>query len=41
VAALPEVVELNIGFAIIARALYVGLAAAVREMKDLMVGARA
>ena len=41
VAALPEVAELNIGFAIIGRALYVGLAAAVREMKDLMVGARA
>ncbi len=41
VAALPEVLELNIGFAIIARALFTGLAAAVREMKELMVAARA
>ena len=40
VAALPEVEELNIGFAIIARALFVGLQAAVREMKDLVLRAR-
>ena len=41
VAALPEIVELNIGHAIIARALFVGLARAVREMKALMLAARA
>lgn len=40
VAAIPEIVELNIGFAIIARALMTGLDAAVREMKRLMVEAR-
>jgi len=40
VAALPEIVELNIGFAIIARALHTGLDAAVREMKRLMREAR-
>lgn len=41
VAALREVVELNIGHAIVAQALFVGLAAAVREMKTLMIEARA
>jgi pyridoxine 5-phosphate synthase len=40
VAALPEVVELNIGFAIVARALIAGLEPAVREMKRLMCEAR-
>jgi pyridoxine 5-phosphate synthase len=40
VAALPEVEELNIGFAIVARALFVGLREAVREMRDLMWRAR-
>ena len=40
VAAIPEIVELNIGFAIIARALYAGLDPAVREMKRLMREAR-
>jgi pyridoxine 5-phosphate synthase len=40
VAAIPEIVELNIGFAIIARALITGLDAAVREMKRLMVESR-
>lgn len=40
VAAIPEVVELNIGHAIIARALFDGLARAVREMKALMLSAR-
>ena len=34
VAGLPEVEELNIGFAIVARAMFVGLTAAVREMRD-------
>jgi pyridoxine 5-phosphate synthase len=41
VAAIPEVVELNIGFAIIARAVFTGLEPAVREMKRLMREARA
>ncbi len=41
VAAIGEIVELNIGHAVIAHALFVGLAAAVREMKALMVAARA
>ena len=40
VAAIREVVELNIGHAIIARAVFDGLGAAVREMKALMVAAR-
>jgi pyridoxine 5-phosphate synthase len=41
VAAIPEIVELNIGHAIVARALFDGLAAAVAEMKALMLAARA
>lgn len=41
VAALPELVELNIGHAIIARAVLVGLDRAVRDMKNLMLHARA
>ena len=41
VAALPELTELNIGHALIAHALFVGLPAAVREMKALMAEARA
>ena len=40
VAAIPELVELNIGHAIIARAVMSGLGPAVSEMKRLMVGAR-
>ena len=40
VAALPEVVELNIGHALIGHALHVGLPAAVREMKALLAAAR-
>ena len=40
VAAIPEIVELNIGHAIIARALFSGLATAVRDMKALMLAAR-
>jgi len=39
VAAIPGVVELNIGHAIVAQALFVGWAAAVAEMKRLMVEA--
>jgi len=41
VAAIQEVVELNIGHAIIARAVFAGLTAAVRDMKALMAAARA
>jgi pyridoxine 5-phosphate synthase len=40
VAALRELTELNIGHALIAHALFVGLPAAVREMKALMTEAR-
>ncbi len=40
IAALPEIVELNIGHAIIARALFSGLEAAVADMKRLMREAR-
>jgi pyridoxine 5-phosphate synthase len=40
VAAIPEIVELNIGYAIIGRALFTGLAESVREMKALMLAAR-
>lgn len=40
IAALPEIYELNIGHAIIGRAVMSGLAAAVAEMKALMTDAR-
>jgi pyridoxine 5-phosphate synthase len=40
VAAIPEIVELNIGHAIVARAVLDGMAGAVRAMKDLMQAAR-
>jgi pyridoxine 5-phosphate synthase len=40
VAALCEIVELNIGHALIAHALFVGLTSAVRNMKALMTEAR-
>ncbi|MEX1222121.1 MAG: pyridoxine 5'-phosphate synthase [Idiomarina sp.] len=40
VAAIPELLELNIGHAIIARAALVGLDTAVRDMKQLMLAAR-
>jgi len=40
IAAIPEIVELNIGHAIVARAVFDGLAKAVRDMKDLMLAAR-
>jgi pyridoxine 5-phosphate synthase len=36
VARIPEIVELNIGHAIVARAVLVGMERAVREMKDLL-----
>jgi pyridoxine 5-phosphate synthase len=40
IAALPEIVELNIGHAIIARAVFTGLKEAVAEMKRLMIEVR-
>jgi pyridoxine 5-phosphate synthase len=40
VASIPEIVELNIGHCIIARAIFTGLEKAVRDMKALMAGAR-
>ena len=40
VAAIPEVVELNIGHSLLARAVVVGIAEAVREMKAAMARAR-
>ena len=39
IAAIPQIRELNIGHAIVARALYLGMEAAVREMKDIMLKA--
>ena len=39
IAALPGIGELHIGHAIVSRAIFTGLRAAVREMKDLMVQA--
>jgi len=41
IAAIPEIVELNIGHAIVARSITDGLAKAVRDMKGLMRAARA
>ncbi len=40
VAAIPEIVELNIGHSIVAQAIMAGLPAAVAEMKRLMQGTR-
>ncbi len=40
IAELPEIVELNIGHSIIARAIFVGLEQATREMKDLILKVR-
>ena len=40
IAKLPEIVELNIGHSIIARAVFIGLEAATREMKDLILKVR-
>jgi pyridoxine 5-phosphate synthase len=41
IAKIPDMVELNIGHSIIARAIFVGIAQAVREMKELLNRARA
>jgi pyridoxine 5-phosphate synthase len=40
IATVPEIVELNIGHALVARALFVGLPAAVTEMRQAMNAAR-
>jgi pyridoxine 5-phosphate synthase len=40
IAAIGEIVELNIGHAIVSRAVFDGLAKAVRDMKELMLAAR-
>jgi pyridoxine 5-phosphate synthase len=40
IAAIPEITELNIGHAIVARAVFVGWEKAVRDMKAIMVKAR-
>jgi pyridoxine 5-phosphate synthase len=40
VAAIPEIVELNIGHSIVSRAVIDGMARAVSEMKRLMLAAR-
>jgi pyridoxine 5-phosphate synthase len=36
IASIPEIVELNIGHSIIARAVFLGIAQAVREMKEIL-----
>jgi pyridoxine 5-phosphate synthase len=41
IAAIPEVEELNIGHSVVSRAIFVGLAEAVRELRDAMDSARA
>ena len=38
---IPEIVELNIGHSIVARAIMVGMEQAVREMKEVIIRARA
>ena len=40
IAAIPQLIELNIGHAIIARAAFDGLATAVADMRKLMLEAR-
>lgn len=40
VARIPEIVEFNIGHSIVSRAIFVGLDAAVREMKAMILAAR-
>ena len=41
IAAIPQIVELNIGHAIVSRAVFEGMSMAVSEMKRLMTAARA
>jgi pyridoxine 5-phosphate synthase len=40
IAAIPQIKELNIGYAIIAKSIFTGLPHAVKEMKDLMLDSR-
>ena len=40
IAAIPEIVELNIGHFLMGEAMFVGLAEAIREMRKRMDGAR-
>ncbi len=40
IARIPEVEELNIGHSVVSRAIFVGLAASVRELRDVMDSAR-
>ena len=40
VAAIPQIAELNIGHFLIGEAIFTGLDASVRQMRDLMEGAR-
>jgi pyridoxine 5-phosphate synthase len=40
VAAVPEIEELNIGHSIVSRAVFIGIEAAVREMREAMTSAR-
>jgi pyridoxine 5-phosphate synthase len=40
IAAIPEIEELNIGYSIVSRALTIGMAKAVREMRETMNAAR-
>jgi pyridoxine 5-phosphate synthase len=41
VSAIPEIMELNIGHFLVGEAIYVGLPAAVRQMRAAMVAGRA
>jgi pyridoxine 5-phosphate synthase len=41
IAAIPQIVELNIGHSIVSRAVFDGMSMAVSEMKRLMSAARA
>jgi pyridoxine 5-phosphate synthase len=41
IARIPEIEELNIGHAVVSRAIFIGLADAVRELRDVMDSARA
>jgi pyridoxine 5-phosphate synthase len=40
IAAIPEIAELNIGHFLVGEAVFIGLDAAIREMRRLMLGAR-
>lgn len=40
IACIPEIVELNIGHSIVARAIMVGMEQAVREMKEMLIKSR-